>query len=307
MNKVRGIVLNSNPQTTVILTSEGEYLEIPTAGQAWQAGVEIEVDLTKLPTPVIRSGIRKRVYLGVWVASILLVLALTFLGQPLTAHTEAYLALDINPSILLSLNKKAAVLKAEAINTEGQELLQNLQLKHLDVETAVKLILEKAHTENFLSTEDNAICISLAAPANFVINEKKLHDCVSTQIRDLEIDTYLKISRAEVQQAREAQKKNVSLNSLTIRQELASQGILQEEKEPQPEPSPHSVEEITKKVGRDKVFKKEELITGSKEKKKNPPENKKAGKNHEHQKKNNKKKSKPHPGKGAGRLKKRGD
>ena len=297
MNKVKGIVLNSSSQTTIILTSEGEYLEIPTAGRAWQTGVEIEADLPKLPVPVIHSRTRKRAYFSIWATSILLVLTLTFLGQPLTAHTEAYLALDINPSILLSLNKKAAVLKAEAINTEGKELLQNLQLKHLDVETAVKLILEKAHTENFLSTEDNVICISLAAPANFVINEKKLHACVSTQIRDLEIDSYLKISRTEVQQAREAQKKNISLNSLTISQELASQGILQEEKKPQPEPSSRSVEEITKKVGRDKVFKKEELITGSKEKKKNPPENKKAGKNHEHQKKNknNKKKTKSHP------------
>jgi hypothetical protein len=258
MKKTKGVVLSSNSKSVILLTPSGEYVKVPANNRIFQPGTEIETELPSF------NNIKKLAL----AASLFCIIALTFIFNVFTTRTEAYLALDINPSILLSLGHNAEVIKAEALNREGEEILRDLKLKNLNVIEAVKLILENVHLNNYLFTENNEIFISLAAPSNYVISEEEIKSYVSEQVWQLEIDSYLKISRTEVQQAMEAQEKHVSLNSMVVHRELTTKGIFKEVAEDPKDTPPASVKEITRAVGKEKVFKEDEFIPGNKGKEK---------------------------------------
>ncbi len=261
MKKIKGVILSGNSKYIILLTPEGEFVKIPARDRIYRPGTEIEAELPS-------AGKIKKFAL---VAGIffLLSIGMFFNLFDSSMRAEAYLALDINPSILLSLDDNATVIKAEALNDEGEEILKNIELKKQNALEAIKLILQKARENNFLTTENNEIFISLAAPDNYVITEKEIKSCIFEQILEMGIDSYLKISRAGVQQAAEAQKKRISLNGMLLYNELAAKGIFNKEdkkevKEQSLSDPPVSVKEITGGVNKEKIFDKDDFIPGNK-------------------------------------------
>lgn len=253
MKKIKGVILSRNAKYIILLTPDGEYIKVPARNRIYKPGTEIEIELPS-------AGNVKKFAL---VASVFFILCFALIFNIFTTSTEAYLALDINPSILLSLDREAAVIKAEALNVEGEKILKNLELKKRNALEAVKLILENARHNNYLAKENNEIFISLAAPDNYVISEKEIKSCVFEKVWEMEIDSYLKISRAEVQQAVEAKKRHISLNSMLIHSELTAKGIFKEDTKQPQTTLPASVKEITRGVDKEKIFNKDDFIPGN--------------------------------------------
>ncbi|MEW5920286.1 MAG: hypothetical protein AB1796_04885 [Bacillota bacterium] len=273
MKKVKGIVLESTDRDIILLTAEGEYRRLPARGRFYPAGAEAEIPLPLLPAklPAFAAA-----------AVILLVMALTLLWQFGPARPIAYLALDINPSLLLVLNKEAVVLDTEALNAEAALLDEKLKLKGLPAAAALELILKEARAQGYLATErENVVLLSLAAPPGYSISEEVLQQAAAQQLFILEVDAYLKTNTTTPEAAREARQKKVSLNALLLAEELAAMDLLpladsEKRLTATEEHGIVTVRNLLEQVLPKKVFTEKEFIPGDKsrreEKNPGPPE-----------------------------------
>ena len=217
MKKVKGIVLESNNNNLILLTHEGEYRKLPSRGKHYPVGADVEVNSVQLPP---------NFYVFAAAAAILLVVTFTLLWQVNLTRPSAYLALDINPSILLLLDKDGLVMSAEALNNEGKEIDKTLELKDLQAETALEYIIQQAGLHGYLSEgRENIVLLTLASPQGYPLDETVLQQAAAKQLLSLEVDSYLKISTTTPTVAREARQNNVSLNALLLAEELAAKGL----------------------------------------------------------------------------------
>jgi hypothetical protein len=217
VKKIKGLVLKSIPGYVYLLTPEGNYLKVACKEEVFSRGSEIEF---AYPQPVRLSG-----YIAAAAAFFLIIAisVLIFLGTP---RQEAYLALDINPSLLITLDENAFVVKVEALNADGEQLLQNLHLQGERAEKAVELILEQAFLSEYLSVnKENAIYMSLAAPGNYLLTEGVLRLLAAEKVAWLEINSYLKVREIGMERALQAMEKNISLNGIVLKDELTEKGI----------------------------------------------------------------------------------
>lgn len=257
MKKVKGIVLENTKRGIIVLTRKGEYRRLPANGRIYPLGAEVEIDISPQQARIPAFAVA---------AAVFLIIAFTLFWQFTVASPAAYLALDINPSLLLALDKEATVIEAEAMNAEGEILVGALELKGMHVVTALELILREARLRDYLAAgRENVVLLSLAAPPGYSISEDILQQSASRQLIDLEVDTYLKISSTTLQVARDAKQKNVSLNALLLAEELAARGLLPVEENaggPAVETGA-TVRDLLERVLPQKVFTEKEFIPGN--------------------------------------------
>ncbi len=90
------------------------------------------------------------------------VLTAAFLILPLTGG-GAVIALDVNPSLELEVNRKEQLTAVRALNAEAEEVLAGMKLEGVDLNVAVNAIIGSMHTLGYLSEDQNSILISVDA------------------------------------------------------------------------------------------------------------------------------------------------
>ena len=104
----------------------------------------------------------KGLYVFAPVCLIVLVLG-TFLGFNIYNDNKvvSYLSIDINPSVMLGVNKADEVKEVDNLNDDAKELTKDLKLEGLKVEEASSKIIDKAIKLGYITEdEDNAILVS---------------------------------------------------------------------------------------------------------------------------------------------------
>lgn len=155
----KGIVLELKGKEAVLLTPEGNFLAIKRSRRReWLIGEE--VDLPPVHMPQIKK--KRRVFNPsiALAASILLVFisvfAFPFLGGKQTAI--AYVSVDINPSVEMSIDKHVQVISMSGINQAGEEiilLMEDWSGKPLD-QVTINLIMV-ARQQGYLSESQNIL------------------------------------------------------------------------------------------------------------------------------------------------------
>jgi hypothetical protein len=256
MRKIKGIVLKSEPAKVYLLTPGGDYLKLPGRGCVYEAGREIELDY---PRP---AGLSRYVA----VAAVLIVLTLSLVLYATAPRHTAYLAMDINPGLLLSLDQHARVLTAKGLNNDGKYLLKDLSIYGMSAEAATAAIFDQAYQAGYLkASNDNSIFIALAAPEHYPVSASELRRTASEKISALAIGSYVKVQTMTMERASEAVKNNLSINSIALQDELTDRGVWEESFGLEDEPGlTPPVGAIQKKAGNTVVFKEDEFIAGDK-------------------------------------------
>lgn len=76
-------------------------------------------------------------------------------------HSQATVYLDVNPSIQFELNSREAVISAEAANQDGETILEDMDLKHTDLDVAVNAILGSMVKHGYLSQAEDMVLLSV--------------------------------------------------------------------------------------------------------------------------------------------------
>ena len=102
-----------------------------------------------------------------WLAAACLTLVVA--GGGLGIYQQAYavqstVSLDVNPSVELKLNQKEKVLSARALNSDGEKILEGMDLKGTDVEVAVNALVGSLLQNGYVDELANSILISVEDP-----------------------------------------------------------------------------------------------------------------------------------------------
>ena len=77
-------------------------------------------------------------------------------------RVESVIGIDVNPSVELSINKKERVLHAQALNEDGEALLDGMDLEGVELNVAVNAVVGSMVTHGYLDDLDNAILVTVS-------------------------------------------------------------------------------------------------------------------------------------------------
>lgn len=152
--------MKQSRRSTIVLTSEGTFLEISAQGQA-EIGQEIEFSAQELVrrtsikhwTPSMKNFMRVAVLVLVFVLALFPVYS-WFNGN----KAYAYVSLDFNPSIELKVNNRMDVVSVAALNEDAKTVLANLNdWQDEDVETVAASILRISSDLGLLADSESII------------------------------------------------------------------------------------------------------------------------------------------------------
>ncbi len=94
-------------------------------------------------------------------ALVFIICAVLITGSLVDSNSSTVIALDVNPSIELEINGKEEVKEVNALNSEAQTVLKDMDLKGVDLNVALNAIIGSMVNNGFLSVEQNSILVSI--------------------------------------------------------------------------------------------------------------------------------------------------
>ena len=185
------------------------------------------------PSKVTR--IYRRMRTAVTVAAACLCVAVLGTGVAIyqNGRVDSVIGIDVNPSIELSVNRNDKVLKAEPLNSDAEEILDNMDLEHVDVDIAVNALIGSMVRHGYLSDLDNAILVPVANDDRQKASELRQNVVVDIEasLEEHKVQAVVYDQQAPVTgEVRElAQKYGISYGKAYFLQELIDENDLGEE------------------------------------------------------------------------------
>lgn len=125
----------------------------------------------------------------------------------------AYLNVDINPSVELSINVLDRVVGVQALNEDGQAILEGLDVEGMQVDEAVELIVDAAADQGFIKKNGSSVVSITAATDDQDKADKLTKDAEEGAQEALaENEVAAEVSQAAISHARYAAAKDTDLN-----------------------------------------------------------------------------------------------
>lgn len=134
-----------------------EHMDIASVAQDWSAPASETDQMARL---------RRRMWTAALVPAACLCLLVTG-GGMLHYHrqnfqVESVIGIDVNPSVELSINRKERVLDVKALNGDAGLILEEMDLKGVDLNVAVNAVVGSMVTHGYLDEVDNAILVTVS-------------------------------------------------------------------------------------------------------------------------------------------------
>ncbi|MFY0136069.1 anti-sigma factor domain-containing protein [Bacillus cereus] len=243
MNK--GIVMDIKKHSVVVLTPNGEFITCKRKGDSCIIGEEISFDEQEQKASYfsIPSFLKPA---SILVACFLFAV-LFFYNQP-EEKVFAYVSVDINPSLEVSVTKDFRVIDLQACNDDGRRILKELkQWENKQLQEVIRTIIKQSQEDKYL-TNDKQVMLTAVA------KDKALEPLLEKAMKELKKEYELKHITVEYQsstmQVRENARKAGIGTGVYIKQENEKNKSLtppatppnpvenEEEVQSQPESSP---------------------------------------------------------------------
>ncbi len=159
------------------------------------------------------------------IASVILVGFVFYRVFVVNDATYSYVSIDINPSIELEVSRTENIKDVRAFNEDGKRLLGNIEVEGMNINKAVKLIIEKSREMGyFKNKEKNSILIAAVPGKDSNIKgteeEKKFNDFLDRIKKDIS-STYSSFIDAKIVMVshdlrEKAEKSNLSMGGYYI-------------------------------------------------------------------------------------------
>ena len=207
-----GVIIEVSKNKLKVITPEGEFLEIKNNHEFNQIGDLIYFE------PHISNGIprtlstRKKTAIKTIIAlaaSILLVFSIL----PLTLENSkvyAYVSLDMDSSVELSVSEEMKVLDIQGIDQEGKEMLTDLkEWENQDLDIVVTKLLSLLHKEGKIQYEKEVVFSTVVLDQDKSLEknlEKKLTNVQAIEVSSVKIET----QKATIDDRQNAKEKGLS-------------------------------------------------------------------------------------------------
>jgi hypothetical protein len=204
MGKVKGIVMEINKNSAIIMTHDGKFINIKKPPFEISLGDEIT------SKPVNTMSFMKCTA----IAAAIMILVLPFIYFKQAMATVAYVDVDINPSLELGINRYNKVSSITPLNSDGSKLIKDISLDGLHINDALGKVISKAKDMGYIGdSKPNNIEVTLVKlkdKAN--ISQKELVEYTESAVKKSNVDAKLKFYNADEQAFDNAKKENISPN-----------------------------------------------------------------------------------------------
>lgn len=239
MKAAKGIVVSINESDITLLGNDGVFYSVPLPEHVPLLGEELSITEAQLIgkpafTRFNQWFTTKRVRSWGIVATLFLLLLSSIIFFPYSVEASYVVALEINPSMELYINKDHKVIKVIAVSDDATTILQPLTLKGKDLATAVKAITDQAKKEGYLSNED--ITTSFASPiVATVVDWKQTQDeaALKGQVEELLQASFsgdeVMVTSTTRQTLEQAHQEKLPVFKYQVVQTIESKGIILEQ------------------------------------------------------------------------------
>lgn len=220
---MHGIVMKITEQCIVVLCEDGKFRNIPHLPDMPQLGDRIPVTAAVEALPGRKHHATRRFRQAWWVvASILLLVGSVFLWNAFTGGGPSTLvAIDINPSIELYVERSGRVERVKLLNDDARKLISERELKGQDFYKAVHVIFDEAEEQGYLDAGKGKKWILLSTvdlkSAPFQLDKQK----IGTTGNGYELE-WFKADRKLMEKAEEAE---LTLNKYIVYEKAKGKGI----------------------------------------------------------------------------------
>ncbi|QQE77461.1 anti-sigma factor domain-containing protein [Alicyclobacillus sp. SO9] len=177
-----GLLMEVKGKKAVVLGKDGRFYKT-TAQSGWQTGQEITWD-PNLKRKAYRVPIWQRTLAAGAAACLILGGGLWYAVQHSTiTRAYAYVSVDINPSILYTLNHREKVIAARGLNADGRTLLTHFHPKGEGLQKVLSQTIQTAVLNQMLPNKDTILVTAAPIQANE------------------DISTLMSMARADMEQA----------------------------------------------------------------------------------------------------------
>jgi hypothetical protein len=158
MFRKRGLIAKIKDNYCIVVTREGAYKKVPVPAGGARPGMEISYrDYAFYP-------LLKPLMLA---ASILVLLfSLTLFRQAVLPPAAAYVSLDINPSLEMTVNRDMQVIEVSFFNDDGIDLVQEAELEGKTLYEALDTLVRNAIDRNYIKPDQKNLMISTVTAAS---------------------------------------------------------------------------------------------------------------------------------------------
>jgi hypothetical protein len=218
MKPDRGLVMELQKRTCIVLTTNGRFLKMPVPRGGAEVGQEI----------VLSGPLLHRLKPLLAVASLLVAVLAWLAFDMMIPRAAAYIALDINPSIELGVDGQKEIISARGINREGGELLQKVSVLHEPLKEGLEKIIAGAVEYNYLSPGENNIVLATVTEINdekVNIPGAEIYEIIYKPISNSKISTQLIVAEADRETLKKARQNGVTPGRYLLREEARKKGI----------------------------------------------------------------------------------
>ncbi|MEG7967747.1 anti-sigma-I factor RsgI family protein [Bacillus cereus group sp. Sample30] len=243
MNK--GIVMDIKKHSVVVLTPNGEFITCKRKGDSCMIGEEISFD--EQEQKASRFSIPYFLKPASLLVACFLCALLFFYNQP-EEKVFAYVSVDINPSLEVSVTKDLRVIDLQACNDDGRRILKELkEWENKQLQEVIRTIIKQSQEDKYLTNDKQ---VMLTAIAKDKLLEPKLEKVMKELKKEYELKHITVEYQNSTMQVRENARKAGMGTGVYIKQENEKNKSVtppatpsnpvenEEERQSQPEPSP---------------------------------------------------------------------
>ncbi|WP_088099378.1 anti-sigma-I factor RsgI family protein [Bacillus mycoides] len=286
MNK--GIVMDIKKHSVVVLTPNGEFITFKRQVHSYMIGEEILFNKQEQRAP--RFSIPSFLKPASLLVTCFLCVLLFFYNQP-EEKVFAYVSVDINPSLEVSVTKDLRVIDLRACNDDGRRILKEMKRwENKDLQDVIRTIIKQSQEDKYLTNDKQVMLTAVTKDKSL---EPQLEKAMQKLKKEYETKHVTVVYQSSTIQMRENAKKAGVGTGVYIKQDEkqksitppappSNQGERDEEIHSQPKPSP-DVSSDSSPV-KEERYEKQERIEQKQSKEQQPKQIKE---NNGHQQENN--------------------
>ncbi len=225
---IDGLVVKVTENSIVLLCANGTFRNVPlnSSDQVPMLGQQFSYTEKK------RSYSNLLRYASIASVLILTILAFTFIQ--LGDKSAAYIvAMDINPSIEIILDKNLTVQDIYGLNNEGKIIIESIDVANQHLFIVAEKIIETAKEKGYLQSQEKALVSITVVPLDEGLEplELDIEKELNRSLKNNGINSDSVVTQGSKELYQEAKELNFSINKLKLYKELYGQGIVQSPEE----------------------------------------------------------------------------